>query len=227
MLRTADAAKRMAKSYRSLLTLLVLTCLLGLSPDAHAQSTTRDQGWADASTATAVAAGVSALLMPRVFYSSPEATVGWKARWHVSALAPVMTHASLALFNEVTLKSALGDPQPGCEEVGTVGCTGFGLFSTQTYAATAALGHGVSVFIFDTMKYSGGRVHGGALAGHIILPLALTGITVAGRLAGNMESGEQVLATAGLGLVLGFAMGTLYSTMQAPNCGYSGSLICW
>jgi hypothetical protein len=201
--------------------------MITASPDLRAQSTTRDQGWADASSATAVAAGVSALLMPRVFYSSPEATVGWKARWHVSALAPVMTHATLALFNEVTLKPAFADPQPGCDGVGTAGCTGYGLFSTQTYAATAALGHGVSVFLFDTIKYSGGRFHGGALVGHVILPLALTGITVGGRLAGNMESAEQVLATAGVGLVLGFAMGTLYELMQAPNCGYTGDLICW
>ena len=71
---------------------------------------------------------------------------------------------------------------------------------------------------FDDLKARAGR------RGFAAVP---TGITVAGRLAGNMESGEQVLATAGVGLVLGFAMGTLYSTMQAPNCGYSGSLICW
>lgn len=221
----ADAVPRMAPSHRFLLGLLVSTFLLAASPEARAQ--TRDQGWADASTATAVAAGASALLMPRIFYSSPEATVGWKGRWHASVLAPVMTHATLALFNEVTLKSAFADPQPGCMGIGTAGCTGYGLFSTQSYAAAAALGHGVSVFVFDTIKYSGGRFHGGALVGHIVLPLALTGITVAGRLAGNMESAEQVLASAGLGLALGFATGMMYSTMQAPNCGYTGSLICW
>ena len=26
------------------------------------------------------------MIMPRVFYSDPEVTAGWKARWHVSVL---------------------------------------------------------------------------------------------------------------------------------------------
>jgi hypothetical protein len=57
--------------------------------------------------------------------------------------------------------------------------------------------------------------------------LSLTAITMAGRLAGNLESPEQVLASAGLGLLTGFALGSLTATLSDPSCGYSGNLICW
>ena len=35
--------------------------------------------------------------MPRVFYADPEVTVGWKARWHVSVLAPIVTSGNTAV----------------------------------------------------------------------------------------------------------------------------------
>lgn len=195
--------------------------------EAAAQSTTRDKGWDDATTALAVAGGITNLLMPRVFYSNPEATVGWKARWHVSALAPVMTQAALAFFNEIELKRAFADPRPGCDGAVLAGCESFGLFSTQALGSASTLGHGVSVFLFDTLNHTRSQFHFGSLAGHVLLPLALTSVTVAGRLAGNLESEGQVFGSAGVGLLSGFAFGALYALMQDPACGYTGDLICW
>jgi hypothetical protein len=62
---------------------------------AHAQTVSptpnRDQTWETVTSITMVAGAATELLMPRLFYSDPEVTVGWKARWHVSVLAPAMT----------------------------------------------------------------------------------------------------------------------------------------
>jgi len=196
---------------------VLLAALLTFSP-AHAQ--TRDGGWDDASTGTAIAAAATSVLMPRVFYSNPEATVGWKARWHVSALAPALSTVAIGFLNEATLKPAFADPSP------CVGC-GFGLLSTQAYVATAAVGQGVGVFLLDTLKYSGGNFHFGSFAGQVLVPLALAGVTAGGRIASNEESPEQVLGSAGVGLASGLVFGLVYGAMQAPNCGYSGDLICW
>jgi len=196
---------------------LFAVVLLTLSPS---RAQTRDAGWDDASTGTAIAAVATSVLMPRVFYSNPEATVGWKARWHVSALAPAMSSVSLAFLNESVLKPAFADPSP------CAGC-GFGLFSTQAYVASAALGQGVGVFLLDTFKYSGGNFHFGGFAGQVLVPLALTGVTAGGRVASNEESGVQVLGSVGVGVASGLVFGLIYGALQAPNCGYSGDLICW
>ena len=86
---------------------LALSTLLGtlaIGADATAQPVSpvpkRDVAW---QTITGITLGVGAasqLLMPRIFYADPEVTVGWKARWHVSALAPVMTLSMIAVLNE-------------------------------------------------------------------------------------------------------------------------------
>jgi hypothetical protein len=36
-----------------------------------------------------------------------------------------------------------------------------------------------------------------------------------------------VWGTAGIGFVTGLGLGVLYAAMQRPECGYTGSLICW
>ncbi len=205
----------------------VLLATITFSRDSLAQ--TRDETWGGVTTATAVTAAVTSLLMPRVFYSSPEATVGWRARWHVSVLAPTMTQMSLALLNEVALKDALEKPRPGCDATGPglADCETYALFSTHSYVAGASLGQGISVFLLDTLKHSGGRFHFGSFAGHVISPLLLGGVTVGGRAAGNYENFGQSLASAGIGLGTGLLIGLLYGSMQNPECGYSGSLICW
>ncbi len=208
---------------------LVFLLALWAGPASAQQASERNQAWGDVSTVTALAAGVGALLMPRVYYSSPEATVGWKGRWHISVLAPVMTQATLALANETSFKEAFADPRPGCAMTGPgqPNCETFGLFSTQSYAASAALGQGTAIFLVDTMKYSGGRFHFGSFAGHVLLPLTLTGVTAGGRLAGNYESAGQVLGSLGVGVVSGAVMGLVYGAFQEPRCGYTGNLFCW
>jgi hypothetical protein len=207
--------------------LSALPCLM--ARPAAAQVPERSQTWNDVSLATTLAAGGAQLLMPRIFYSSPEATVGWKARWHVSALAPVMTITTLALLNEHHFKNGFEGHRPGCNEAiqGQPGCETYGMPSTHSFGSAAALGHGTTVFLVDTFKHSGGRFHFGSFAGNVLLPLALTSVTVAGRRAGDWENWGQIGVGAGAGLVSGALMGLLYSTLQPPECGYSGSLICW
>src|SRR5690606_26268172 len=102
-----------------------LACFLAVTP-ASAQE--RNETWGGVTTATSLTALGTAVLMPRIFYASPEATVGWKARWHVSVLAPMMTHTTLALVNEVALKEAFKEPRPGCD------ATGAGIADCETYA---------------------------------------------------------------------------------------------
>lgn len=189
----------------------------------------RSGDWGTVTTITMVAGGATELLMPRIFYSDPEVTVGWKARWHVSVLAPVMTLTSATLLNELALKNAIKSYRPGCDATNDklAHCTDYASPSTHAFAGFSALGHGAGVFVFDTFKWSGGRFNGGAFAGHVAAPLVLAGITGIGRSVGDWESFGQVAAGAGIGLGIGFLSGMTYSLMQRPECGYTGSLICW
>jgi hypothetical protein len=167
------------------------------------------------------------LLSPRTFWADPEVTAGWKARWHLSALAPVMTLATVSLVNEFYLRKSIGALRPGCES-NTGDCTGsFGMLSTETLAAFSALGYGTGVFLIDTTKWSNGQFHGGAFALQVGVPLVLSVLTAVGRTEGNWETPGQVWGTALTGAVFGFGMGALYAAFQRPECGYTGSLICW
>jgi hypothetical protein len=214
----------------------LLLCCLAIafsSKNARAQAVTpdpsRDKTWGTVTSVTAVAAIGTELLMPRIFYSDPEVTVGWKARWHVSVLAPILTETSLALLNEYSLKAAIKSPRPGCdasnENIGN--CATYGGVSTHAFAASSALGNGVGVFVIDTVKWSRGDFNGGALAGNVIAPLIFTAVTAIGRDAGNFETTGQIVEGAVGGLVIGFLTGMTYSLLQRPECGYSGSLVCW
>jgi hypothetical protein len=189
----------------------------------------RDKTWQTVTGITMAAGVATQVFMPRVFYADPEVTVGWKGRWHVSVLAPIMTLTAIAALNEASLKNAFGSDRPGCDATnsGLKNCESFGLFSTHTYAAFAALGHGSAIFLFDTTKWSNGRVNGPALVGNVAAPLILGTFTAVGRGVGNFESTGQILGSAGVGLALGFLSGMTYSLMQRPECGYTGSLICW
>jgi hypothetical protein len=188
----------------------------------------RSDGWNTATNILAASSLAVELLLPRVFYSDPDVTTGWKARWHVSALAPVMLLTTLALFNETTLKDSFAGARPGCDGgQGAPGCTSYGFMSTQSFAAGSALGHGVAVFLVDTLRWSGGAVNAGSLLGEIGIPLILAPITAIGRTAGNWESGGQAWGSATIGLGVGLAVGLLYSELQRPECGYTGNLICW
>jgi hypothetical protein len=189
----------------------------------------RDSTWGGVTNATAAAAIGVGVLMPRVFYPSTEVTVGFKARWHISVLAPMMTYASFALLNEAALKGEIKSKRPGCDDsnASTHNCSTFGGPSSHAFVAGSTLGHGIAVFLFDTTKWSNGQASAVGGIGHIAVPLILGGITVIGRSAGNYENGGQIVAGAGMGLVTGFLLGTVYATMARPECGYSGSLICW
>jgi hypothetical protein len=195
---------------------------------AAAAAPERSDGWNTATNVLAVSSLAIELLLPRVFYSDPEVTTGWKARWHVSALAPVMTLTALALLNEQSLKGAFAGARPGCDNgQGTPGCTSYGFLSTQAFVGGSALGYGAAVFLVDTLRWSDGAVNAGSLIGEIGLPLVLAPITTIGRTAGNWETGGQAWGSATIGLGVGLLMGLLYSTLQRPECGYTGHLICW
>jgi hypothetical protein len=209
--------------------LLVVVLAAWASP-AKAQDVERDETWGTVSSLTTVGAVASQVLMPRLFYSAPSVTVGWRARWHVSALAPVGAHLGLVMLNEDVLKSAIADPRPGCDDEAAAGlpeCRSFGMVSSHAFSSFAALGNGVGVFIFDTTKWSDGQFSGGAFAGHVVFPLIMASVSAAGRGIGNYETGEQIIAGATSGIAIGFLTGMTYSLMQTPECGYSGSLICW
>ncbi len=76
----------------------------------------RSEGWKDATNILTISAVGVQLLMPRVFYSDPEVTVGWKARWHLSVLAPTMTLVTIGLLNEQFLKDEFEGFRPGCDD---------------------------------------------------------------------------------------------------------------
>jgi hypothetical protein len=220
---------------------------------AHAQVQPQQDGtsestWGTISSITAVASLATVAVMPRIFYSDPEVTVGWKARWHISQLAPVLALTSLSLLNEFAIKPAAMAARPGCPLMdangnplpafagGTVGtdpgnpfgaCNTYGGPSTHAFAAFSALGHGAGVFIFDTTKWSDGNISGAALAGDVIVPFVLAALTAIGRGAGDWEDAGAILEGGGAGLVLGFLTGMTYSLMARPECGYTGSMICW
>ena len=205
-----------------------VTVALGVSAwslSASAQDTppVQSSGWQTATTITAIGAMATVIVMPRIFYADPETTVGWKARFHVSVLAPTLTLTALTFLNEDFLKSAFGTRGP-CN--GSA-CGGYETLSSHSFAAFSAFGQGTAVFIVDTVKWSNGKLNAGSLAGNVALPLVLAGITAAGRAAGNWEDTGSVLLSSGVGLVFGALTGVLYATMARPECGYSGDLICW
>jgi hypothetical protein len=206
-----------------------LAAFLTASNLCHAAPPERSDSWDKATTAMALSAAGFELIMPRVFYSDPEVTAGWKARWHLSVLAPLMTITTITLLNETALKDQFAGHRPGCDETnqGTPGCTSFGMLSSQTFLAFGALGHGTAVLLVDTTKWSDGHLNAGALAGEVGVPLVLSVITAVGRGSGNWESGGQIWSSAGIGFGAGLGMGLLYSVMQRPECGYTGSLVCW
>lgn len=219
------------------LTLAASAALLAAPRAAHAQDAEaplpdrqRSEGWKDATNILTLSSLGVQLLMPRVFYSDPEVTVGWKARWHASVLAPSMTLIATGLVNEQFLKDSFQGHRPGCSESSqtfVAECNDYGMLSTHSYLVGSALGQGLGVFLVDTIKWSGGRLNGGSLAMNVGVPAVLGVITTVGRTAGNWETGGQAWGSAGIGLAIGLGLGALYGAAQRPECGYGGDLICW
>ena len=209
---------------------LALTCV-ALNARAQTEPPVRSEGWRTASHVFVAIGASTQLLMPRVFYADSETTIGWKARWHVSVLAPVMTLTVATFTSEYAIKPAVEGYRPGCNDTnqGGPGCSTFGAPSTHTFASFSALGYGTAVFLVDTFKWNDGRFHGSAFAGDVAIPLVAAGFTVIGRVVGHIghESGGQVFAGAGLGMGLGLLGGFMYSIMQRPECGYGSGVVCW
>ena len=231
--------KRIPSRLNSLLASLVFAAALLLS-SARAQAQDmmpspapeRSAGWNTATKVMALSSMGLVTIMPRIFYSDPEVTAGWKARWHLSVLAPTMTLAAFTLLNEVALKESFASFRPGCDDTnrGVPGCDGnesYGMFSSYSFLAFSSLGQGTGIFLADTLKWSNGHLNGGALAGNVVAPLILSVITAVGRTSGNWETGGQVWGSAGLGFGAGIGMGLMYALLQRPECGYSGGMICW
>jgi hypothetical protein len=171
------------------------------------------------------------LLMPRIYESDQESTIGSKARWHVSVLAPTMTVVALGLLNEELVRPAIASYRPGCDatNVGGAGCTTFGMPSTHTFLAFASLGQGAGILAVDTLKWSGGKLNAGAIAGDAAVPLIAAVLTYIGRTTGtpSYEDGGQALAGGGIGLATGLLAGIGYALLQRPECGYGEGIVCW
>jgi hypothetical protein len=208
---------------------LTLAVCVGAPRAARADDTERSTPWQTVSAITMVAGVATTTLMPRIFYGEPETTAGWKARWHVSVLAPTLTNVSLTMLNEYALKDAIGSHRPGCNDAnqGSGRCQDYGSLSSHAFLSFAALGQGTAMFLVDTMKWSDGRFHVGAFIGDVAFPLVFAGVTSIGRAAGNWEDSGTVVLSSVSGLVMGGLTGLTYSLLQRPECGYTGALVCW
>jgi hypothetical protein len=177
--------------------------------------------------------------MPRVYYSDPEATVGWKGRWHLSVLAPAMTMTAVTLFVDSPIKGALQSTRPGCTVDQTTAafpnsnCESFGGPSTHAFAAWGATGAGLGIFLVDTVKYSNGRFSAPAFIGNVAVPLTLSifasvgrGIDVGGAKE-PFENAGQVVAGTLPGFLIGAGLGAAYAVLQRPSCGYGNAIVCW
>jgi hypothetical protein len=197
----------------------------------------RDPNWDAVSQISTVVGVATVALMPRVYYSSPDATVGWKARWHVSYLAPVMTMTTAALLVDGPVREAIQSPRPGCTVDDTLarlpdsGCETFGGPSTHAFAAWGAFGAGTTIFLVDTFNYSDFEFHWGGFVGNVMVPLTAAILTSVARSADGRGLGPedtgQVVAGALPGIGVGALFGLGYSLFQEPDCGYGGYLFCW
>jgi hypothetical protein len=210
--------------------------------EAHAQtippSAVRDDNWDAVSNVAMVIGTTTVTLMPRVYYSDPTSTVGWKGRWHVSVLAPAMTLTVATLFMNGPVRDGIESTRPGCtlDETNVrfpnSNCESFGGPSTQSFAAWSATGAGTGIFLVDTFKYSNSRFSIPGFLGNVVVPLTASVITSVGRGVAptgteSFEDGGQIVAGAVPGLLSGLAVGATYALLQRPNCGYGGALFCW
>jgi len=199
----------------------------------------RDSTWGTVSNVTMIAGAAIVTLMPRVYYNDPEATVGWKARWHVSMLAPALSLTALTLLVDGPIRNAIKAPRPGCTLDQTSAalpgseCESFGMPSTQSFASWGSTGGGTAIFLVDTLKYSNGKFNGGSFVGNVAVPLVLSVVTSAGRAADPgagvfpHETVPQIVVGSVTGFVTGALLGLGYALLQRPNCGYGGNFICW
>jgi hypothetical protein len=203
-----------------------------------APSAVRDENWDTVSNITMVVGAATVALMPRVYYNDPDSTVGWKARWHISQLAPAMTLTVATLLVDTPIRNAIESTRPGCtlDETNVAfpdsNCESFGGPSTQAFASWSATGAGVGIFLMDTFNYSDGKFSVPAFIGNVVVPLSLSIITSIGRSvepgdAEAFEDGGQNVAGVFPGLGTGLVVGLIYAGLQRPNCGYGNNIFCW
>ncbi len=212
------------------------------SSEAFAQSTVdpivgRDPDWATVTQVSTIIGASTVFLMPRVYYSDPESTVGWKGRWHFSHFAPMMTMAAATFLVDGPIKNELKLVRPGCAGVDPAvagpgsNCETFGGPSTLAFASWGAFGVGTGIFLVDTLKYSKGRFHAGAFIGNVAVPLVAGVLTSVGRSVDGVgqpfETQGQVLAGTFIGMGTGLLVGVAYSLLQRPSCGYGNAVFCW
>ncbi|WP_437963963.1 hypothetical protein WMF04_30070 [Sorangium sp. So ce260] len=218
--------------------LAVAACLLAPGEAAAQTRVERDKGWATVSDVSLVLGSSVVFLMPRVYYSDPESTVGWKGRWHFSVLAPAMTMTALTLLVDLPIKDAIESTRPGCgvEETKTAladsGCESFGGPSTHAFASWGATGAGTGIFVVDTFRYSSGRFNAGGFIGNVAFPLTASVVTTIARSVATEgtrphENAGQIAIGGVTGFLSGLAVGTAYAMFQRPNCGYGNALFCW
>ncbi len=198
----------------------------------------RDPNW-DAVSSISMMIGVgSVALMPRVYYSSPDATVGWKARWHVSSLVPTLGLTGLTLLVDGPIRNAIQSPKEGCTLDDTLqrppdgdGCESFGGPSTHAFASWGATGAGMGIFLVDMFEYSDGDFNVPSMLGNVALPLTASIMSSVSRSADGRGIGPegtgQVVAGALPGFAVGMLLGVGYAMLQEPDCGYGGYIFCW
>jgi hypothetical protein len=210
----------------------------------------RDRNWEAVSNIFLAVGTASVLLTPRVYYNDPQATVGWKGRWHWSILAPAMTMFAVTTLTELPIKESLESVRPGCTVEQTIvrfpgsNCETFGGPSTHALASWGATGMGTGIFLVDTIKYSDGRLNGPAFIGQIALPLLSSIFVSIGRgvdidndanttgvpnpiTLQPFEDTGQIVAGTLTGFASGLTLGFAYAMLQKPSCPYGNSLICW
>ena len=210
---------------------------------AHAQEVIepiapRSSTWGTVTDVSVATGGGVVALMPRVYYSDPESTVGWKGRWHVSSLMPAMTMTTLTFLVDGPIRKSIESTRPGCTLEQTKAalpgsnCESFGGPSTHAFASWGAMGTGLGIFLMDTLKHSDGRFNLPAFVGNVFVPLSAAVVTSVGRSASpddarSYEKPGQIAAGAVSGLLTGLLVGTTYAWLQRPSCGYGDSIVCW
>jgi hypothetical protein len=198
-------------------------------------SAPRDENWEIVSQVSMLIGVGTATLMPRVYYNDPEATVGWKARWHVSQLAPAFTLLGATLLVDGPIRNLGEGTRPGCTvaetESGFAGsnCESYGMPSTHSFAAWSAAGAGLGIWVADTFVHSNSEINVGSIIGNLAVPVTAGVMTSVARGVGTEphEDADQILVGLAAGLPIGFLTGIGYALLQEPNCGYGNNLICW
>lgn len=209
-----------------------------LPREAHAQAippaAERDENWEAVSTVSMLIGVGTTTLMPRIYYNDPEATVGWKARYHVSQLGVAAALTSATILVDGPIKNLAEGTRPECSveetEIRAEGsnCESYGMPSTHSFAAWSAHGAGLAIWIIDAWVYSE-RVDVGSLIPNVVVTGVAATLTSVARGVGTepYEDPAQIGVGVAAGMITGFLVGLPYALLQEPNCGYGNNVICW